>query len=197
MDKISAHQIEYLDGATSWIQDALKSLKLELHPLLAEIQSETVAELTPTDEHSPETAELASPLYRGIAIQHKVKITLDEVLEGDIDALLSMIFEFDDEMGRQLAVGVFEHIGEVSDVYGRTIRVGDDGFVEAFIRSLESVEISFNTDGSPATKLYMHPSTSEVLFNHPPTPEQQKRIDDIVSRKREEWHASRRRQELP
>ena len=166
MDKISAHQIEYLDGATSWIQDALKSLKLELHPLLAEIQSETVAELTPTDEHSPETAELASPLYRGIAIQHKVKITLDEVLEGDIDAFLSMIFEFADEMGRQLAVGVFEHIGEVSDVYGRTIRVGDDGFVEAFIRSLESVEISFNTDGSPATKLYMHPSTC-LLYTSP------------------------------
>lgn len=195
--KISAHQVEYAAGGLSWMKDAVNELKLQLHPILAETQREQVADLPRPEEHSSETAELASPLYRGIPVQHKISITLDDMIEGNVDALLSVMFEMADEMGKQLTAGMFAHISEVSDAYGQTINVGEEGFVEAYIRSLESVEMSFNADGSPATKLYVHPDSLDVLIKNPPTPEQQQRIDDIVNRKREEWHASRRRQDLP
>lgn len=195
--QVWAQPIEYAVGATTWMSDAISTLSVELHPLLAEVQREQVSDLVRPEEHSQETASLASPLYRGLPVEHRVHIDLDAVLEGDVAQYLSALFEMADEFGSQLVAGMFKHISDVSDKYGQTVDVAGRDFVDAYIESLESLEMSFDENGSPTTKIYVNPNNVDFLVKNQPTLEQQERIDTIINRKREEWNAARRRQDLP
>lgn len=192
-----AYPSEYGTAASAWLSGAVDSWSRELYPLLASVRRERVADLTQPEEHAPETAELASPLFRGIKTEQIVTIDVQDALNGDVDSFLTMTFKLADAHGSQLMDGFLSHISEVSDTYDQTIDAKGRDFIDVIIDALETLDISFNENGEHNLTMVLHPDIAEKLQNTKLTPAQEARIQQVLERSQEEWNASRRRHDLP
>ncbi len=188
---------EYGAAASAWMSNTVDIFSRELHPLLASVRRERVADLTRPEEHAPETADLASPLFRAIEASHVVTADIQDTLQGDVDSFLTMAFDLADAFGSQLMKGMLAHISEVCDESGQTIDAEGRDFIDVMIETLETIDISFDENGEHNLMVVMHPDTAEKLRDKQPTPEQEGRIQQVLERRREEWSASRHRHDLP
>lgn len=188
---------EYNAAAAAWINDAVDVFSRELHPLLSSVRRERVADLPRPEEHSPETAELASPLYRGIEASHVVTAHVHDTLTGDVDQFLAMVFDLANAFGSQMVQGMLAHISEVCNASGQTIDAGGRDIFDVMIEILETIDMSFDENGEPNLMMVAAPDVVEKLQGKEPTPEQEARIEQILERRKEQWDASRRRHDLP
>lgn len=188
---------EYDIGGARWFSDASREMARALHPLLAQVTREELAEgPSPQTEGAALPAE-ASSLYRPMAVQHVWTVSIEDVADFNVDQFLTDLHALADSMGGQVVRGMLEHISAVTEEYGNTIDATGRDFADAFADSLETMDISFDEEARPKLTIVMHPDQAEKLRENPPTPEQEARIDAILSRRREEWFASRRRRDLP
>lgn len=192
-----ALQNEYRASATAWIDGATQALSRELHPLLAGIPNESMGELPIEDENRVGDDELASPLFRVVGVKHELSIHAADVVRGDVDTFLTLIFEMADSLGTQLTEGMFAHLDEVCKTSDQSIDATGRDIFEVLIEAAEMVEFGFDETGNHNLALVLHPDTAERLRHKKPTQEQEERLQSVISRKREVWNASRRRQELP
>lgn len=115
---------EYGAAASAWMSNTVDIFSRELHPLLASVRRERVADLTRPEEYAPETADLASPLFRGIEASHVVTADIQDTLQGDVDSFLTMAFDLADAFGSQLMKGMLAHISEVRQIWSDDRRRG-------------------------------------------------------------------------
>lgn len=188
---------EYSNAAALWVSDAVNSLSRELHPLLATVRREHVADLPRPDEHAPGAAELASPLHRDIEVSHRFTISVPDLVSGDVGSFLATVVDLADEFGRQMARGMLQHISDICDESGQTVSAAGRDLFDVIIESLETIDISFDEHGNHNLSLVTHPDTAREFASKTPTPEQQERMRAVLERRREEWDASRRRRDLP
>jgi hypothetical protein len=188
---------EYDAAASAWMSTTVDTLSRELHPLLASVRRERVADLPRPEEHAPETSDLASPLFRGIEASHVLTADVEDSLRGDVDSFLTMAFDLADAFGSQLMKGMLAHISEVCDATGQTINAEGRDFVDVMIETLETIDISFDENGEHNLTMVMHPDTAAKLQDKQPTLEQEARMQQVLERRREEWNASRSRHDLP
>jgi hypothetical protein len=179
------------------MSDTVDVLSRELHPLLASIRRERVADLPRPEEHAPETTELASPLFRGIEASHVVTADVQDTLTGNVDSFLTMVFDLANAFGSQMVQGILAHISEVCDASGHTIDARGRDIFDVMIETLETLDMSFDENGEPNLTLVAAPDVVEKLRGKQPTPEQEARVQEVLERRREEWDASRRRHDLP
>ncbi|RZU12705.1 hypothetical protein EV645_5978 [Kribbella rubisoli] len=188
---------EYGAGAASWVSNAVDSISRELHPILAAVRRERVADLPRPEEHSPGAEVLASPLYRGIEVMHVVTADRDDVLMGDVGAFLGLLFNLADEMGSQMMRGMLEHISEVCEASGQVVSAEGRDYYDVMIETLETIDMSFDENGKSNLFMVVSPAIAKELEGNPPTPEQEARMTRVLERRKEEWDASRRRRDLP
>lgn len=124
-------------------------------------------------------------------------MSIEDVAEFNVERFLADLHAFADHMGEQMVRGIIDLILDVSDEYGNTIDGQDRDFFDVFADALETIDTTFDDKGRPNLTIVMHPDQVEGLRGKKPTPEQEARINAILNRKREEWHASRRRRDLP
>lgn len=188
---------EYDIGGVRWFSDASREMARALHPLLAQVTREELAEGPPPQTEGAALPAEASSLYRPMAVQHVWTVSIEDVIDFNVDQFLTDLHALADSMGDQMVRGIVEHISAVSEEYGNTVDATGRDFADAFADSLETTDISFDEEGRPNLTIVMHPDQVAKLRENPPTPEQEVRIDAILSRRREEWLASRRRRDLP
>lgn len=188
---------EYDIGGVRWFSDAARELARALHPLLAQVTREELAEGPPPQVEGAELPAEASSLYRPMAVRHEWTVSIDDVAAFNLEQFLADLHALADSMGGQMVRGMLEHISAVTDEYGNTIDATGRDFFDVFAETLETIETSFDDEGRPNLTIVMHPDTMEKLHNQQPTPEQEARINTILNRKKEEWLASRRRRDLP
>lgn len=185
---------EYAAGAARWVSDSVDALSRELHPLLATVRREKVADLPPNDEGQP---AVASPLYRGIELQHVVTWDIEYVLDGSVEVFLGLVFNLADEMGSQMVRGMLQHISDICDASGQTISAEGREYFDVVAETLETIDMSFDEDGKPNLVMVLNPDTARRLEGRQPSPEQAERMRQILERRKEEWDAERRRRDLP
>lgn len=192
--------MEYHDAAMRWISETVRALERELHPILNSFRSETIEDL-PVDEGGEDALEqlpeVASPLFRPMKYEHGLTVSVDEVLAFDVDSFLAAVHAMADDMGQQMVKGMLEHLSEICDANGQVINAPDGDLYEALLEALETVDFEFNEDGTHNLQVMLHPDTAQKLIDLPPTPDQERRAEEILQRRREEWRASRRRRQLP
>jgi hypothetical protein len=188
---------EYDIGGARWFSDASREMARALHPLLAQVTREELDEGPPLQTVGAALPAEASSLYRPMAVQHVWTVSIEDVVDFNVNQFLTDLHALADSMGGQMVRGMLEHISAVTEEYGNTIDATGRDFADAFADSLETMDISFDDEGQPKLTIVMHPDQVEKLRENPPTPEQEARIDAILSRRREEWLASRRRRDLP
>jgi hypothetical protein len=129
----------------------------------------------------------------------EVTSDLDAVRSGDYEQLYKAMFESADAMAEQLVGYFVETIGKVTEGTGNVIDAGGRPFgFDVFYETLEKLEFSIDeNDELVMPQLVMNPTDAEKLRDLPPlTQEQQRMLDELKQRKREEALARRRRRRL-
>jgi len=124
---------------------------------------------------------------------------LNAVRDGDYDRLYEAMFESADVMAEQLVGYFVESMGKVTEGTGNVVDAGGRPFgFEVLYESLEKLEFSVDeNDELVMPSLVMNPVDAEKLRDLPPlTDEQQRMLDHLKQRKREEALARRRRRRL-
>lgn len=188
---------EYDIGGVRWFSDASRELARALHPLLAQVTREELAEGPPPQTEGAPLPEEASSLYRPMAIRHEWTVSIEDVAAFNRDQFLADLYALADSMGGQMVRGMLEHISAVTEEHGNTIDAGGRDFFDVVAETLETIEMTFDDEGRPNLTIVMHPDQAEKLRDKQPTPEQEARLDAILERRKEEWLASRRRRDLP
>jgi hypothetical protein len=79
---------------------------------------------------------VAAPLFRGCAVEIEDTGSGHDVVAGNIDPFLTMIFELAGGFGSQMMRGMLAHISEVCDAEGQTINAEGREFIEVVIETL-------------------------------------------------------------
>ena len=198
---------EYSLGGGSWLTKTYQALSCALHPILGETGRTQVQDLPEPEDSVPLShqqdedpspgSDLSSPLYRGIHLQATWTTSTDEVLNFDVDNLLTNINRMADEMGGQLVKAMIEHISEICESTGNTIDASGRDFYETIIATAETMQLAFDANGKLLTKILASEGQHLELANKLPTADQEARLKVVIDSKREEWNAARRRRELP
>jgi hypothetical protein len=121
------------------------------------------------------------------------------VRDGDYERLYEAMFESADAMAEQLVGYFVESMGKVTEGTGNVIDAGGRPFgFEVLYETLETLEFSVDeSDELVMPSLVMNPADADNLRDVPPlTDEQQRILDELKERKREEALARRRRRRL-
>lgn len=188
---------EYDIGGVRWFSEASRELARALHPLLAQVTREELAEGPQAQAEGDALPAEASSLYRPMAVRHEWTVSIEDVATFNQEQFLADLYALGDSMGGQMVRGMLEHISDVTDEYGNIIDAGERDFFDVFAETLETIDMTFDEEGRPNLTIVMHPEQLEKLRDKQPTPEQEARLDANLQRRKEEWLASRRRRDLP
>ena len=191
---------EYVAAGNRWVSDKARALMEELHPLLGSVPRQAVGEMPDFIEESPNDGggegDEASIDYRQFAHGHETTISVDTALDFDIDQVLVLIYQLADSLGGQMTSDMIRMMSDAAEASGNVVRMGDSGFWESFITSLEAMEVDFDEQGEHNLSFVTSPNFAEHLRENPPTAEQTERMDALMKAKREESRASRGRRRL-
>lgn len=129
----------------------------------------------------------------------EVTADLTAVRDGDYEQLYEAMFESADAMAEQLVGYFVESMGKVTEGTGNVVDAGGRPFAfEVLYETLAKLEFSVDeNDELVMPSLVMNPADAEKLRDLPPlTDEQQRMLDQLKERKREEALARRRRRRL-
>jgi hypothetical protein len=189
-------QREYATATNAWLNSTVRRIMHVSDRIFASASHETLEEV-PESIVQP-LAEGDSMAMTPLSIEATGAIEVEGIVQGDLDAVHLVADSTAQQWLAQFMKAMFAHISDVCDRTGNTVTNNGD-LVETYIAALEGLEMSFDEHGNPTFQAVAGPETAEkmraALANM--TPEQAERIDKLLTRKREEFYASRRSRRLP
>ncbi len=122
-------------------------------------------------------------------------VTDEELMTMQFADIIQMASNLGTDLGDQQARGVFEAVNQATEAVGNVLKTNGEKFtMEHFFKSLEMIDIDFDEEGNPKMPtMYIHPSMSErmkeVMETEADTPENNKRHEELMKKKREEFDA--------
>jgi hypothetical protein len=121
-----------------------------------------------------------------------------EAMGGDFSSVYSGIFNAAEEFLKTVMPAVFDYLTQVTGATGNVVAGGGTGPTwDLYLDALDTMDISFDENGKHSLQLVVNPETAaklEALGG--PTPDQQARLDAILTRKKAEADARRRHRTL-
>jgi hypothetical protein len=191
MAKISLSLHQY-DVATASLMGEIKMGLDKTHPILGQIQVHSVM-------HGGTTRQVSEPQIVDTEMRkHSTGsvIHFDCFLQTDVERFSELLYEMWEEFASQATKALFETVSLTTEAVGNVHSAAGKNIWEAQLEMLESLEMHFDEDGNHNYQYYLHPDTARKLAENPPTPEQEKRGEEIIRRKREEYYAKKRTRRL-
>lgn len=175
---------EYSSATIAFLSDAHEAVMHAHSPLIGRVPQQRV-EAVPRTRYVLGDAGVheESPMVG----EAPVTICLDAVRHCDLDALMAFIGEISFVMGEQLQAQLLEHIGRLSDASGMTVSGAGKDFFDGWIEALERMDLSVDDDG----ELVLPTIVVNPADFRKPSPEQTKRLNEVLARKEAEAHARR------
>ena len=127
-------------------------------------------------------------------VRSEFSLTASEILEGNPTVLGGKLDEMAEGYVASLMPQVFEAIGAATEAAGTNVNAGGKPFsADLFIELLEKMEVDFDDSGQIQLQIVIGPDTKIPT----PSEEDQRRIDEVIERKRQEFLAKRRSRQLP
>jgi hypothetical protein len=188
---------EYADAEAAFIGKALDALAQSRGGFLAQIRSEPTSRTGGT-QITTDAGEVVE--FEPAELVAEMKLQWEDIADGRIDALLATIDEAAGHLHDEKTKWVLGNIEQLAEATGNTVDASGRPLFDAVYEMFEKVEMTFEDDGSVSKgfAFVMHPDMVETMkrFEAEMTPEQRKKLDDLIDRKREEFFARRRRREL-
>jgi len=129
---------------------------------------------------------------------HRVEVVihLDWYRRTDVDALTAFLYEMWENFASQAKKALFEMLTLTTEAVGNSFNAAGKNVWDASIEMLKGLHMRFGEEGNHNTEIIMHPDTAKKLTENPPTPEQQKRWEEAINAKREEYYAQKRTRRL-
>jgi hypothetical protein len=149
--------------------------------------------------HGGSTRQVSEPKIVDTELKtHKVEVIihLDWYRKTDVDEFVMFVYGMWEQFASQAKQALFETLSLTTEAVGNSIDLQGRNFWDARIEMLEGLEMRFDEHGNHNTQFIVHPDTARKLEQNPPTPEQQKRWEDALIAKREEYYAQKRTRRL-
>lgn len=141
----------------------------------------------PNDEQAPQS--------RLIDATFDAAINKSEITNGDFEGIIVNMSRIAVELESQISQAMIAHIVEEAERAGNL--VSSEISYDSIIDALERVDFSFDESGSPNLSFVAHPEAIQsIQALGDPTSEQQKRFDEIIAKRKDEWDARRRNRRL-
>jgi hypothetical protein len=123
---------------------------------------------------------------------------IDAIRETDVDAFIMAICGVAEQYAAAMGATLLRTAEDITDATGNTIDAGGRPLSwDLILDAYEGTEIAFDDDGQPTTQLVMNPKTAMLLRAMEKTPEQERRYQEIMQRKKDAWDAQQRPRRLP
>jgi hypothetical protein len=125
-------------------------------------------------------------------------IDVDAAIAGDLRDLHAEVSAIADRQLELTMRAYFEMMIDVTQRAGNAVDAHGD-VAEGFLAMIEKMDMEFGEDGLPALRLVVSPADEARVRAQLGAlmPDQQRRLGDIIERKREAYRASRRRRRFP
>jgi hypothetical protein len=180
------------DSAMITLMREIKAGLDKTDELLGQIQSVPVV-------HGGSTRQVSAPKIVDTEMKtHKVEVILhlDWYRKTDVDEFVIFIYGMWEQFASQAKEALFETVGLTTEAVGNNFDATGKNFWDARVEMLKGLEMRFDENGNHNTQFVLHPDTARKLEENPPTPEQQKRWEDALNAKREEYYAKKRTRRL-
>ena len=123
---------------------------------------------------------------------------VDAIRETDDEAFITAICGVAEQYAAAVGATLFRTASDITDATGNSIDVGGRPLSwDLILDMLERTEIAFDDDGQPTTQLVAGPKTTMLMQAIEKTPEQERRYQEIMQRKKDAWDAQQRPRRLP
>jgi len=188
---------EYESAGRRFFVDAMHALMRARDPVLGMMHFEMVDSLsmnrvTIASDQVIDTATLT--------VEASFALSRSDTIAGRLDTFYVALSDAAESGLASMMPQFFSNVSDICDAAGQTVVAGEHEMNLDLLReAMESIEITFNDDGSPnLPTLVVHPTVAERLAElPPPTAEQERRFDEMMERKRREFFDRRRTRRLP
>jgi hypothetical protein len=182
---------EYQRAFFKFTREAIEGLSSAKDPILGKIRRRP-----PGRDYVGRNSLPQGEVHEGtpMPVRSEFSLTASEILEGDATVLGAKLDDLADQYVAALMPQVFEAIGAATEAVGTVIDAGGQPLSAGlFIEMLEKMEVEFDDNGQIQLQMVIGPNTKIPT----PSEEDQRRIDEVIERKRQEFFAKRRSRQLP
>jgi hypothetical protein len=167
----------------------------DVDPLLGEIRSRQTGHAGPV-RNVPGPEPVDHVLTR---FEEEFAIHADVIRQTEVEQFVSIIVDVVEKYLEAMSRTFVETAQDVTEAVGNVIDAGGKPLSwDLILDGLEMREIAFDKDGRVSgLQLMMNPRTAEMLTSIEMTEEQERRLNDILQRKKEAWDAQQRTRRLP
>lgn len=161
----------------------------KLDPVLGEIQTLSVV-------HGGSIRQVSEPKEVETDLQHssvEVAVDIDWISETNVEQFTAWAHNLCEEFRTIQKKYLFEVLSMTTEAVGNVFDFQGRNFWDAQIEMLEDLEMHFDEYGRHN---YKFPSLAKRLAETPPTPEQQKKMEELIKAKREGYYAQKRTRRL-
>jgi hypothetical protein len=182
------------DVALRGFKSAVVAGMLGAEPFLGQIESRTTDHAGPVrNVPGPKPLDHERTHFEGDYALH-----IDAIRDMDTDAFSKAIVAVAEQYVGAMGATLFRTVSEITDATGNTTDAGGRPLSwDLVLDAYETTEIAFDDEGQPTTQLVMNPNTAMLLQAIEKTPEQIRRCQDIMQRKKDAWDAQQRSRRLP
>jgi hypothetical protein len=184
---------EYARAEQNTIYDAVAALARSRGGIAADITSQPSARVGTTQitTDSGETVE-----FEPFAVGAHIRIEWDDIAKGNVQAMIATIDEAAAVYHEELSQRVYANLDKLTEATGQRVDASGKDINDAMYEMFEKLELTFEDDGSISKgfRIYASPDVAEKLAKAEVkmTPDQRKRLDDLIDRKRQEFFARKR-----
>jgi hypothetical protein len=192
---VAARPSEYEDATMRWMYQTVDTLMRARDPVYARIGCERVESLPDMSIELPDGQDMLIEPFR---VSATGTIEIEPAIAGDFDDLHTVVSSIADQRLEQTMRALFAQIIDITQRTGNTINASGDA-AEGLLALMEKMDMQFDEHGKPALQMIVSPADEHRVRAQLAalTPDQQRRLAEIINRKREAYRASRRRRRLP
>jgi hypothetical protein len=164
----------------------------KVDPILGQIRTIPVS-------HGGNTRQVSEPTVVDTEMRlfsEDIVIETGWVRETDVESFAALMWETTQAMQSHTKKYMFEILSKTTEAVGNSIPLAGRNVWDAQIEALETTELRFDKDGNHHYQIVVHPDTYNKLMENPPTPEQERRWQETIERKRKEYYAKKRTRRL-
>ena len=110
----------------------------------------------------------------------------------DTERFRDFSFNLQNKFSEESKKYLFELVFKTTEATENVFSAEGRNIWDAHLEMVRDMQMYFDEEGNHNYQFYVHPDTYKKLAENPPTPEQEKAMEELIKSKREEYYAQKR-----
>lgn len=187
---------EYALAETAFVRSAVHALTRARDGLYGQMHVEPSSRLGTTQITTEQGVVVEQ---EPVQVRFHITLDPDELIDGRLDAFLASLDAAADELLDGFMPQFYEYLARITEATGNVVDAKDRPFFDSMYEMFEKVDLQFDEEGRITQSLVINPADAKKWEKGAAdlTPEQRRQLDELIERKRAEFHARRRDRRLP